>query len=551
VPWHAWWLVLLLAGVLVTALTFPTVPDVGRSGRLNTGDGRFSIWNVAWVDHALLHDPAHLFDANIFYPHTGTLAYSELNLVAGVLGLPAYAVTGNALAALNSALVAGLVIAFLSMFALVRRLTGSGAGAVVGATAFTFCPFVQVHTAHIQLLMVFGFPLVCLAFHRLADSPGLWRAVQLGAALAVAALACAYYGLFLGCALGVMAVAFATRQRIYWIALGSAAVTAALLVLPVLAPYLRARALSGATRTLDLDELRSYSATLSTYVSSPAHLHAWWLPGVPGSLLSSIRPGPESLFPGVLVLLLAGLGVATTLRQPGSTERRLVWGYLALAAFAFWMSFGPDSGLYLLFVKIVPWMSMLRAPVRFGVVVTFALAVLAGLGVKRLVGSGRMWLTPVLLIGMVGELAAVPWPLAEVPPLARAYRVLAGSPRGPVVEFPFPYVSSDYHHNSWPMFWSTYHWQPLVNGYSDFIPPDFDAIALPITGFPDAASFEIMRARQVRYIVWHMETYDEPSRARLLARFPPYERYLKPLVKDGDVWLYEIVGWPTAPGGGP
>ena len=73
--------------------------------------------------------PVHLLDANIFYPHTGTLAYSELNLVAGLFGLPWYAATHDPLAALNGSIAVGLWLAFMLMWHLVRRLTGSdGAG---------------------------------------------------------------------------------------------------------------------------------------------------------------------------------------------------------------------------------------------------------------------------------------------------------------------------------------------------------------------------------------------------------------------------------------
>jgi len=62
----AWARIVGLAAVLVTVLTYPTVPGLGRMGRLDTGDGRFSIWNVGWIDHALTTNPAHLLDANIF-----------------------------------------------------------------------------------------------------------------------------------------------------------------------------------------------------------------------------------------------------------------------------------------------------------------------------------------------------------------------------------------------------------------------------------------------------------------------------------------------------
>ena len=88
---------------LTAILTYPTVPGLLTHGRFDTGDGRFSIWNVGWIGHALVTAPAQIFDANIFYPHSGTLTYSEPNLVAGLLGLPAFAATGNAVAALNAA----------------------------------------------------------------------------------------------------------------------------------------------------------------------------------------------------------------------------------------------------------------------------------------------------------------------------------------------------------------------------------------------------------------------------------------------------------------
>src|SRR5262245_43995702 len=88
---------------LVYILTAPTLTHPTTVGRLDTNDGRFSIWNIGWIGHALLTEPARLLDANIFYPHTGTLAYSELNLVAGIFGLPWYAATGSSIAALNGA----------------------------------------------------------------------------------------------------------------------------------------------------------------------------------------------------------------------------------------------------------------------------------------------------------------------------------------------------------------------------------------------------------------------------------------------------------------
>ncbi len=41
------------------------------------GDPMRTAWQIAWVGHAMLHDPLHLFDANAFYPHPLSLAFSD------------------------------------------------------------------------------------------------------------------------------------------------------------------------------------------------------------------------------------------------------------------------------------------------------------------------------------------------------------------------------------------------------------------------------------------------------------------------------------------
>jgi hypothetical protein len=532
-----------IGALLVTALTAPTVTRLTTVGRLDTSDGRFSIWNVAWIGHALRTDPTALLNTNIFWPYEGTLAYSELNLVAGLFGLPWYLATGSPLAALNGAVAVGLLLAFVCMWALVRRLTGSDPAGLVSAVAFTFCPYVSAHTAHIQLLMVFAFPLVLLSYHRLADRPGVWRGLELGAALTAAALACGYYGLFAGLALGFVAVLLARRSMQYWSALGCAALTAGALVAPVYVAFTRARLESGAVLVAPGTEAANWSANAASYLSSGAAAHAWWLPA-----LSTWQPRGDVLFPGIGVIVLAGAGIALFGRIANA---RMVWTYAGLALVAGWVSLGPSGGLYSA-VALLPGMSMVRAPARLGIVVAFALAVLAGYGAAYM-AARRRWIVAALVVMLAAELGAKPagwgWPsLRSVPPVPIAYQRLSQMARAPLVVFPFPYVSTDFHNHSWAMFWSTYHWLPIVNGYSDVIPPGFRSIALPINGFPDPASFAIMREREVRYVVWHRDRYNTAARAVLDERLRHYAEYLRPIVRSEEEWLFEIVRYPERQG---
>jgi len=527
---------LALAVGLVFVLTYPTLPGLTHMGRLDTGDGRYSIWNVGWVDHALTTDPAHLFDANIFYPHTGTLAYSELNLVAGVLGLPAYLVTHNAIAALNFAILVALTLSFMCMWALVRRLTGSSGAGAVAATAFTFCPFVQCHTAHIQLLMIFSLPLTFLAFDRLRERPSWGRAVALGLAVAVMGQSCAYYGIYGGAALGVLALLLGRRDREYRTALAVAFAIAMLVTVPIVLPYIHARELSGAVGAMVRPDSTTYAATWRDYVTTPSRADAWLN-----------RNGPDCAFPGLVTIVLAIAGATIVGRRGDGGSRRVVWAYAALAGLAIWASFGPAAGLYRL-IELVPGAILLRAPVRIAIVVAFALAVLAGFGARALARSSKA-LVPVLVVALALELAAGPWPLVERGPIPRAYEMLAELPRGPVIQYLFSYKSSDFHNQTHAMLNSTYNWQPLVNGYSDLTPAGFEDMAVPINDFPDAASFELLHKLGVRYVVFDLNDYQGEARQRLLARFPPYESNMRRLTTDHDVWLYEITSWPQPRGG--
>jgi hypothetical protein len=100
------------------------------------------------------------------------------------------------------------------------------------------------------------------------------------------------------------------------------------------------------------------------------------------------------------------------------------------------------------------------------------------------------------------------------------------------------------------MYYSTADWMPRVNGYSDIIPADFREIAMPINDFPELGAFPLLHKYNVRYVVWRLEEYKrDPIVFRTLAdRFPPASPYLRPIVRDEDFWLYEIVAWPPEPG---
>ncbi len=93
---------------------------------------------------------------------------------------------------------------------------------------------------------------------------------------------------------------------------------------------------------------------------------------------------------------------------------------------------------------------------------------------------------------------------------------------------------------------STRHWQPLLNGYSDYIPPDFRELAVVLASFPSRESFEAMKQRRTRYIVIHRDLYGAQTAPLIEARLQAFMPYLRAVTADDRVQIYEIVAWPRA-----
>ena len=55
--------VIIIAVVLSGLMTYPLAFRAGSVGRIYSGDGQLSIWNVAWVARILIVNPDHLYDA--------------------------------------------------------------------------------------------------------------------------------------------------------------------------------------------------------------------------------------------------------------------------------------------------------------------------------------------------------------------------------------------------------------------------------------------------------------------------------------------------------
>ena len=124
-----------------------------------------------------------------------------------------------------------------------------------------------------------------------------------------------------------------------------------------------------------------------------------------------------------------------------------------------------------------------------------------------------------------------------------AYRLLATLPDGPLLEMPVYSRALGFRRTRY-MLDSTWHWKPLVDAYSDYIPPDFDTRSEVLADFPSLDALADMKRDQVRYVMVHLEPYAGPMRDDLDRRITGYSAFLRELYRDRDLVLVEVVKYP-------
>ncbi|HEX9369211.1 MAG TPA: hypothetical protein VF921_21450, partial [Vicinamibacterales bacterium] len=110
----------------------------------------------------------------------------------------------------------------------------------------------------------------------------------------------------------------------------------------------------------------------------------------------------------------------------------------------------------------------------------------------------------------------------------------------PVAEFPFYGERIAFPLHAQYMLFSTSHWMPLVNGYSDVIPLDFRQAAAVLDGFPSGDAFMVLARHRVRYIAIHWDMYVD-RKDEIRRRLAPYAGHLKMLAEDPRMTLYEVM----------
>jgi hypothetical protein len=537
-------LVALGALLLAVLTTWPLVLHLPSRIAPDLGDPVRTAWEVAWVGHAMLHSPLHIFDSNAFYPHPLSAAFSDSLLGYG----PAAWFGSGTVAALvryNLLFLFAYALCLFGAYLLARELGIGRLGAAAAGIAFAYAPYRVTEAGHLHVISSGGIPLALFL---------LVRGYRRGSArLVLAGWLVSAWQVSLGFTLGLqycylLAVLAAILALAWWrgarplrptrsLAIATAAGVAVLGAVAIYQarPYVKvSHDYPTAKRTIK--EVKNYSSGPASLLSASSENRVW------GGLTSGARDHVHSknedvFFPGGLILVLSVLGLLGIGGSPLSLRLRLglLAGVVTCSVLAMGLGLTGAGYPYRLLFDYAPGWNGVRVPGRVFTMGTLFYALLAGAGAQWLIGrlrplAGRLrprgggagprlaaalpaFAGGVLLIGLLGEGAGH----LGHPVVPQPSRAETGLP-GPRLDLP----TDGAHDRIWQYF-STDGFPKIPIGNSTFDIPAVDDIRGGMHNFPDKASVEKLRYYGIRTVVLHLGTIKD---------LPPSHGWVKPEPRD-------------------
>jgi hypothetical protein len=531
----------------------------------NLGDDVFLTWSISWTGHALVSNPLHLFDANIFWPHSDTLAYADNLMVL----LPPFALVrglgGSWALAMNVVTLGLLLLSLAATYSLTRWLTSRTDASILAAIAYTFGGFTFAHLGHTQLLLLGFFPLAFLLLFRFLERPTIGAAVLVGLAHIAIAMGSLYYVAIYGLSAVVILIGWVIVRRRLGIDLvrGLVVIGAiSLLGIPFLYPYYEL----GLERPLE-PRLRLQPEDFVT--PAPG---SFLYPGLDERASGDTTRIEHTFFPGFATLALAAVGLAmlgvSLARRSAATrdetitpagvraDRQVFLALLAVAgAISVLVAIGPQAhGITMPFSYLhdhAPGFAGIRATSRLAVPGLLAIAVLAGTGFASVTRRWRSGVNAALATAVGAFLLlelAVPLVHTTLPTgrsTLAVYHALTKKPDAAVVELPVIDIANgaDWAYVEAPrMLYSSIDWRPRFNGYSGGFPDGYLTQRATLNTFPSPAALRTMRRLKIRYAVLHVGPYNGVAQyskrqvAAMLDRLPEGPR----AERHGDAWLVDL-----------
>jgi hypothetical protein len=521
-------LTVALAGVGLAVLTsWPLVLHLPSRIAPDLGDPVRTAWQIAWVGHAILHQPLHLFDANAFYPHKLSLAFSDSLLGYG----PAAFFGSGTVAALvryNLLFLWAWSLCFAGAHLLARELGLHRLAAGAAGIAFAYAPYRVTEAGHLHVISSGGIPLSLFLLLR-GYRRGSGKLVLAGWIVAAWQIS---LGFTLGMQLAYLLLVLALIVLWRWWRAGRPGAPRGLVIVTCAGlallgavtayqarPYLEVAA-KHPTAKRKLSDVERYSSGPAALLSASSENRVWG--GITAGMRAKVRSKNEDVFwPGGLILALALIGLGAAIYTP-RLRLGLAVGIVVCSVLAMGLGLNGPGYPYRLLYDYAPGWNGVRVPGRAFTLATLFYALLAGAGAQWITERAGAWwrrpnlpppagrahrrlrpvgvpLTAPALLGVVLAICLLGEGSGRLghPVVPQPAKAEIGLP-GPVLDLPTDGALD----RVW-QFFSTDGFYAIPNGTSTFNLPILNDLRASMAHFPNRSSVRKLRRYRIKTVVLH------------------------------------------------
>ncbi|MGZ5333029.1 MAG: hypothetical protein ACXWD7_03895 [Solirubrobacterales bacterium] len=550
-------LVVAAACLLAVVMHWPLVLHLGTDIPRDVGDPLVQSWQEAWGGYALIHQPLHFFQGNMFWPQPDSLAFSD-----GLIGYAPISFFGSGVKAAvvryDLLFLFAYALSFIGAYLLARELGLRPAGAAIAGAAFAFAPYRLEQDGHMQVVSNGGVPLafaLALRGYRLR-SPG-W--VIAGWAVAAWQLTIGFtLGLPMAHLIGLLGII----PAVVWWRRGRPPLPRRLVVATLAGvliysgtaimigrPYLRvAEDHPQAHRKPDIVE--GFSGPLKVFLLPPEENEVWGAVSAP--LRDGLIAAPEkTLFPGLAILVLAVVGLCSDALP---RRLRIGLGLGVLGVSILMMGFQVKDGYlwpYRILFEANPLWEAIRVPGRLIVFSSLGLALLAGAGAqavaRRLAAMDRVpgalrGRAPATLVAVLFAVILVEGRGVPFDPFDKQAQPPVPLPPARTADIPAPQLHLPAlrpEDNRRYLLWSTDGFPLIVNGRSSLVPTFTGELIEAMQPFPDPYTVRVLRRLGVRSVILHTDRVAGTPWAGAAAK-PVAGLPLRRRQRPGGLVIYEI-----------
>lgn len=464
---------------------------------LDWNDYPYITWTIfQTVGNVVNLQLSDVFNTNAFYPLEGTLLFSDLLAPVALLASFLYLFIKNPVLVFNICFVMVFLLNAAAAYFLWKRFF-RGLGLFFCVVVTVFSPYIFLQLNHFQMINIWPFLFgLSIVFSKKLN---FVRVTSIGLLATIQFLTSVYLAIFMLTAVCLWFVLslFYVRDRKNLLALLGVFVVSFFVSVGFFAyKYIQVQKAYEIKR--DYGEYVTYSAHVSDYIftSNYGSVVSEYTPFKVWNKFNNHKIGEHAGFPGFVLVILSILGLFGIKRRLGYLDVRVDTSFnhvyfLLLLIVGFIFSLGPRlnvNGVYAVvplpydvFLKTVPFIEPIRAVSRWMFLLFFALAYFAAFGISRFKRFG--WFVYVALFIFLLEVIPVNLKTESKSYYPNVYELARlECLKNPEVMLEYPMtqfkkdvnIVSNLTYRTQMQLASVNHGCLLVNGYSGYIPKDYE-----------------------------------------------------------------------------